>query len=175
MQRDPIVLVLVGHGAPATDCPPQLVGELMGLQWSGNGHHAGAHDSPKGRVTELDQAIRNWPRTVSNDPYKAGLEAVARALRKQLPSCRVILAYNEFCRPSIEEAIEQEIRNGAGRIFVIPSMLTPGGIHSEQDIPRTLDRLRNQNTHTQIIYLWPFEVATVAALLAAQLRQHLKH
>ena len=37
-------VVLAGHGAPALDCPPQLVGELMGIEWMpGSGHsHAPA-------------------------------------------------------------------------------------------------------------------------------------
>ena len=136
-------VVLIGHGAPATDCPPQLVGELMALEWSQEG--PGSTHRLTGRIAELDVAIRNWPRHAGNDPYKAGLEQVADALKPMLPTALFAIGYNEFCRPSIGEAIEQVIQQGAKRIFVIPSMLTPGGLHSEQDIPRALDAVKRRS------------------------------
>ena len=90
-------VVLIGHGSPALDCPPQWIGELMGIQHGGHGGHDhgghGAH-APGGRAAarpgeedlrrragELDAKIRDWPRTGSNDPYRRGLEQLAAALR----------------------------------------------------------------------------------------------
>ncbi len=41
MQTQKIAVVLAGHGAPATDCPARLVGELLALQWrDGAGGHS---------------------------------------------------------------------------------------------------------------------------------------
>lgn len=161
-------LVLIGHGAPATDCPPQLVGELMALEWSEDG--PGHVPRLKERAAELEATIRNWPRHAGNDPYKAGLEQVAEALKPMLPTELFAIGYNEFCRPSIEEAIEQVIQQGAERILVIPSMLTPGGLHSEEDIPRALDVARRLHPRVRIEYLWPFDLAQVAHLLASHVR-----
>ena len=163
-----IAVVLIGHGAPATDCPPELVGELMSLEWPSNGpvaepHHLG------GRAAELDATIRDWPRHAGNDPYKAGLEQVAEALRPSLPTELLVIGYNEFCRPSIAEAIEQVIRRGATRVFVIPSMLTPGGVHSERDIPRALGAVRQAHPDVSIQYVWPFDLQQIAALLASHI------
>ncbi len=165
-------VVLIGHGAPATDCPPQLIGELMALEWSAhNGSHAAG--GLQGRAAQLDAQIREWPRVESNDPYKVGLERLAQALRPLVPTEFLAVGYNEFCRPSVAEAIEQVLQRGAGRVFVIPSMMTPGGIHSEQDIPRALEAVRAAHPGITIEYLWPFELQQVAALLAAHVSQAL--
>ena len=59
-----LAVVLIGHGAPATDCPPQLVGELMSLEWrqvsappnGGAGPHRleEKQSALTGRAAELD-------------------------------------------------------------------------------------------------------------------------
>ena len=165
-----LAVVLIGHGAPATDCPPQLVGELMSLEWRAASAAHGPHHL-EGRAKELDAEIRNWPRHAGNDPYQAGLERLAEALRPLLPTDLFAVGYNEFCRPSIAEAVGCVIRRGASRILVIPSMLTPGGVHSEQDIPQALDALRRTYPQLAIEYLWPFDLRQVAALLASHLRR----
>ena len=160
-------VVLIGHGAPATDCPRELVGELMRLEW----RRVDPKDEAKlKRGAELDATIRNWPRRPDNDPYKEGLERVGDALKQLLPSVKFGLGYTEFCSPSIVQAVEGMIREGARRIFVIPSMLTPGGLHSELDIPKALDLVRVAHPSAEIIYLWPFDVARVAAMLADHVR-----
>ncbi len=122
-------------------------------------------------MAELDAQIRNWPRRPGNDPYKEGLEKVAQALKPLLPTDLFAIGYNEFCRPSIPEALEEVIGKGATRVLVIPSMLTPGGVHSEIDIPRALEEIRKKHPAVTIEYLWPFDLEAVAELLAAQLRK----
>ena len=135
----------------------------MSLEWRHNDHR---HGGATGRAAELDAKIRRWPRGPQNDPYKVGLERVADALRPMVPAKLVAIGYNEFCSPSIAEAIEEVVRQGATTVVVIPSMLTPGGIHSERDIPRALDEVRTAHPEVTINYLWPFDVKMVAGLLA---------
>jgi len=165
-----VAVVLIGHGAPATDCPPRLVGELMSLEWRADGD---PHGAPRGRAAQLDAQIRDWPRTDRNDPYKAGLERLAALLRAQLPMERLAIGYNEFCRPTIAEAIERVIREGAARVVVLPSMLTPGGVHAEVDIPRALEAVRAAHPGVPIDYLWPYDLRQVAELLASHVRRAL--
>ena len=174
MSHDQLAVVLIGHGAPATDCPPQLIGELMGLEWrqAHSSGHAHAHQL-QGRAAELDATIRDWPRRGENDPYKAGLERLADALRPLLSTGRLFIGYNEFCRPSTEDVIGRAISEGATRILVIPSMLTPGGVHSEKDIPRSLEQLRQQYPQVSIRYVWPFDLQHVATLLATHVQRAL--
>lgn len=174
-------VVLIGHGSPALDCPPQLIGELMSIEWRADHGSHGHHDlegraaarpgeeALRRRAGELDAAIRNWPRRADNDPYKRGLEQLADALRPLLPTDRFAVGYNEFCRPSIAEAIAQVIAAGATRVLVIPTMLTPGGVHSEVDIPRALEEVRRAHPAVAIEYVWPFDLNAVAALLASHL------
>ncbi len=169
-----IAVVLIGHGAPATDCPPELVGQLMSLEWRGNSHGHSGHEVLKGRVAQLDAKIRNWPRHADNDPYKAGLERLGGALRPLLPTKLLSIGYNEFCCPSIPEAIEEVIQAGATRILVIPSMLTPGGVHSEVDIPRAVKECAQRFPKVAIEYVWPFDLGQVAKLLVSHIQQTLK-
>lgn len=162
-----VAVVLIGHGVPALDCPPQLVGEMMGLEFSGGGDH-------RARIAELDAQIRNWPRPAGNDPYKEGLDRLAGQLRELLPSAYFAVGYNEFCAPSVQEAVEQVIGQGAKRVLVIPSMLTPGGLHSEKDIPRALDQVRKKQPQVSIEYVWPFDLKAVGKLLAEHLQAKLE-
>lgn len=176
-----LAVVLVGHGAPATNCPPRLVGELMSLEWrNSNSHHQDAEegrkteDPLKRRAAELDAKIRGWPRHSGNDPYKTGLEQLAETLKPLLPTDLFAVAYNEFCRPSIAEAIDGVIQKGAARVLVIPTMLTPGGVHSEVDIPRALELVRRSHPQVAIEYVWPFDLSQVARLLAAHINRATK-
>jgi len=167
-------VVLVGHGVPASDCPAELIGELMGLQWgAGGGHHGGAAGSGRiaERIAQLDAKIRDWPRHAGNDPYKEGLERLAATLRPMLSCDLFVIAYNEFCRPSVPEVLEQVIGQGAARILVISSMVTPGGVHSERDIPHAVDAVRKKHPAVSIEYLWPFDLKEVADLFAGRIQQ----
>jgi len=169
-----LAVVLIGHGAPATDCPPQFVGELMSLEWRSNHADGPARQPLDSRMEALDAAIRDWPRHAGNDPYKAGLERMVEALRSLLPTDLVAIGYNEFCRPSIHEAIEQVIRQGATRVLVLPSMLTPGGVHAEREIPQALEAIRRVHPAIAIEYCWPFDLRQVAAVLAAHVHAALQ-
>jgi len=118
-------VVLIGHGGIAKDCPADLVSKLKRLE--GQRRASGSSITPEEQ--EVDRTIRRWPRTAASDPYQAGLEAVGDALRPLLDGALFALAYNEFCAPSIEESIENLIRQGATHIMVATTMFTPGGTH----------------------------------------------
>ncbi len=165
-----LAVVLIGHGSPATDCPPQWIGELMSLEWREDHGHGGHDHGGSGRAAELDAKIRDWPRTAANDPYQAGLNRLADAVRPLLPTDLFAVGYNEFCRPSIPEAIAEVVRQGATRVLVLPTMLTPGGVHSEVDVPRALEAARRVHPGVTLEYLWPFNVGRIADLLAQHIR-----
>lgn len=157
-------VILVGHGAAAKDCPRELVTRWKSLE----GRRMASGGPPSEEETALDRKIRQWPRTAENDPYRMGLLAIAEALRPLVAPAALSVAYNEFCAPTIEEAAEAAIAGGAREIVVIPSMLTPGGIHSEVEIPEVLGHLRARHPGVQVRYAWPFDLGQVAALLAAR-------
>jgi sirohydrochlorin cobaltochelatase len=155
------LVLLVGHGGVPTDCPPALVADFKRLE-------AAVKRDPaqKAAFEQADRAVRDWPRTPETDPYKTGLEAVGEALRKQLPGREVRLAYNEFCAPSLEDALERAVRDGARHITVVTTMYTRGGIHSEKEIPEILDAFRKAHPGVTVRYCWPFALAEIGGFLS---------
>ena len=160
-------VVLVGHGGIAKDCPVELVSKFKRLE----AQRRAAGVPPSAEERELDATIRQWPRTAATDPYRAGLEAVGAALRPLLDGALFALAYNEFCAPSVEESIEGLIRQGATRITVATTMFTPGGAHSELEIPEILHGVRGRHPEVSIQYAWPFDPSTLAQILNEQVRR----
>ena len=160
-------IVLVGHGGIARDCPAELVSKLKRLE----AQRRAAGTMPSAEEQELDATIRRWPRTAASDPYRAGLEAVGAALRPLLNGALFVLAYNEFCAPSVAESIEDLIRQGATHITVVTTMFTPGGAHSEIEIPEILHGLRARYPEIAIQYAWPFDASTIAQILNEQVRR----
>jgi sirohydrochlorin ferrochelatase len=165
--RSYTAVILVGHGGVPTDCPRALVTRLKTLE----AQRLASGQTPSAEEVDLDQRLRHWPRTAQTDPYRHGLEALADALRPLLSGATLAIAYNEFCTPTLEEAAEQLIAAGATSITVIPSMLTPGGVHSEIEIPATLARLRARYADVTWQYAWPADLKLVARMLADQLRR----
>ena len=160
-------VVLVGHGGIPKDYPRELITKLRGLE--ATRRTTGGPPTPV--EVELDTKLRRWPRTPKTDPYQAGLEALAAQLQPSLNGDLFVLAYNEFCAPTVEEAVETLIAGGATAITIVPSMLTPGGSHSEIEIPETLERLRAKHLGIELRYAWPFDLGQVAAMLAGQIQQ----
>jgi sirohydrochlorin cobaltochelatase len=50
-------------------------------------------------------------------------------------------------------------------------MFTPGGSHSEVEIPEILEQLRNQYPNIVLRYAWPFDLQLVANTLAEQVKR----
>ena len=167
MARTTRGVILVGHGGIPKGCPGELVTKLKRLE--GQRRAAGTPMSAEER--EVDTKIRQWPRTPETDPYQSGLEAVAAQLRANLGDVLFAVAYNEFCAPTLEESVEELIENGATHITVATTMFTPGGSHSEIEIPEILDHLRPQYPGVELRYAWPFDLQQVAKTLADQVRR----
>ncbi|MDF0664628.1 MAG: CbiX/SirB N-terminal domain-containing protein [Nitrospira sp.] len=160
-------VILVGHGGIPKDCPPDLVTTLKRLE----AQRRAVKQPPSVEELALEMKIRRWPRTPSTDPYESGLQAVGARLQSQLNGSLFALAYNEFCAPTLGEAVEQLIGQGATEITVTTTMFTPGGAHSEIEIPEILNRLRPKHPDVILRYAWPFDLELVANTLAEQIRR----
>jgi sirohydrochlorin cobaltochelatase len=160
-------VILVGHGGIPTDCPPEFVTRLKRLE----AQRRAAKQPPSAEEIELDTKIRRWPRTKTTDPYQSGLEAVGAVLRPHLNGVLFALAYNEFCAPTLEEAVEDLVKQGATSITVLTTMFTPGGSHSEVEIPEILDHLGPQYPDVELRYAWPFDLQLIAKMLTEQLKR----
>lgn len=160
-------VILVGHGGIPRDCPQDLVTRLKRLE----AQRRVAKQPPSQEELDLDGKIRRWPRTKETDPYQWGLEAVATQLRSKLNGVLFAVAYNEFCAPTLEDSIESLISQGATDILVTTTMFTPGGSHSEVEIPEILEEMRPHHPGVTLRYAWPFDLSLVADTLAQQLRR----
>lgn len=154
-------VVLVGHGGIPKDYPQDLITKLKRLeaQRRASGTPMSAEEA------ELDDKVRNWPRTPDTDPYQAGLEALAAHMKPLLNGTLFAVAYNEFCGPTLPEAVENLIRQGAQSITVVSTMFTPGGSHAEFEIPEEMDELRRHHPGITLTYAWPFNLKQVSQML----------
>ncbi len=166
-----IGVILAAHGIPATNYPPMRVGLLMMLHFAGGlvsrtGFLRAYHDS-------LDDQIRQWPRTADNDPYKVAIDDLAAKLSTRL-GCRVVAAYNEFCAPTIAEAIGQVVADGVQQVIVLPTMLVRGNDHTEREIREAVAQASERYPDADIHYAWPFDQERLVSLLADQAVAHSK-
>jgi len=160
-------VVLVGHGGIPKDYPADLVSKLKRLE----AQRRAAGQPMSQEEYELDTKIRTWPRTPSTDPYQAGLEALANHMKPMLNGAQFSVAYNEFCGPTLSEAVKDLIANKAKHITVVSTMFTPGGSHSEFEIPEEMEELRAKHPDVQLHYAWPFDLNQVAKMLTDHIHQ----
>lgn len=166
------VTVLAMHGVPPKGFPREEIMELFSLHM--RLQKAGGPESSalKNRHDQLEEKIRKWPRTEENDPFFTASQKIADKLGQTL-GCEVYLGFNEFCAPSLDEALEKAAAKSPDKIFVITPMMTRGGEHSEIDIPKTINRAQERFPNIPIVYAWPFESQEIANFLAGQVRRFL--
>lgn len=160
-------ILLVGHGGIPKGYPQDLITKLKRLE--AQRRATGAPMSSE--ELELDTKVRTWPRTPQTDPYQAGLEALGAAMKPHLNGSLFGLAYNEFCGPTLAEEIEDLIRQGARSITVVSTMFTPGGSHSEIEIPEELEELRRKHPGVTLTYAWPFNLKQVSRMLMEHIQR----
>ncbi len=160
------MIVLAMHGAPPNDVSPREVIELVGL-------HEGLEHTPafvrkllEPRHRKLDARMRARPRTAQNDRFWAGSQELAEYLRAAT-DLEVIVGFNEFCAPTLDEALDQAAAQ-AERVIVVTPMMTRGGEHSEVEIPAAIQHAQERHPKVTFKYVWPLDVSAVAQFLAAQ-------
>jgi len=162
------VVVLAVHGVPPRDFPPAEMAEFFGLHARAEAGGHGMQPAQVQRHRDLEARLRTWPRTTANDPFHASSGALAAELARAT-GFEVIVGFNEFCGPSLDEAFAAAAARGAGRVIVVTPMLTQGGEHAERDIPAAIARARTAHREVEFVYAWPFEDAAVIRLLAEQI------
>ena len=86
----------------------------------------------------------------ARDPeWARPFEEIRRRLAASRPECPVELAYLDFMRPTLEEAIASLVEGGAPAITVFPLFMAQGG-HLKQDLPRILDAIRASHPRVPI-------------------------
>ncbi|MBI3119637.1 MAG: CbiX/SirB N-terminal domain-containing protein [Candidatus Hydrogenedentes bacterium] len=151
-------VVLVGHGGPARDFPRLK-------------EYFAKHDEKSPETEQLEADMRDWPRTAENDPYWAGFMKVKHSLEASGRYQSVHAAFNEFCAPTLGAALEQAAAGHPESIIVASIMLTPGGSHSEKDIPKSIDAFKAAHPELKVIYAWPYSEQDIADLIQAQVER----
>ena len=171
-EKSPAVVVLAMHGSPPLDFPRPEMTEFMEL------HARREHASGEGetaarlRYDQLEAKMRSWPRTGQNDPFYSGSQELARHLRQE-SGLEVIVGFNEFCAPTLDEALERAAGRKAARVIVVTPMMTRGGEHSAIDIPEAIRRAQRKFPAVKIVYAWPFAAEDIARFLSSQVARFL--
>lgn len=86
----------------------------------------------------------------ARDPeWARPFEAIRDRVRQSRPECPIALAYLEAMSPTLEEAIDEVIAEGAVSVTVFPLFMAQGG-HLKQDVPRILAAIRATRPHVPI-------------------------
>ena len=157
------VIILVMHGVPPNDFLREELAEFFRLHSQVG---KGAKPSPiQDRYELLDNKMRNWPRNEHNDPFYAASQELAANL-SEVSGLEVIVGYNEFCAPSLDEALQSAVNENADKIIVATPMMTRGGEHAEKDIPAKIEEFSTRYPQIEITYAWPFDTLQVARFLS---------
>jgi sirohydrochlorin cobaltochelatase len=162
------VVVLAMHGSPPRDFPKAQVALVVGLHMWLERASGLVRAMIERYHTRLDTRIRTWPRTAENDPFHAASQDLAAQLSHEA-GYKVIVGYNEFCAPSLDETLDQAAAQEAERVIVVTPMMTPGGEHAEEDIPESIQHARERHPEIEFVYAWPFGTDEVTRFLAAQI------
>ena len=165
-----LVIVLAMHGEPPNDFPRDEFASFFALH--ARLHYAGAKidEDLHHRYAALDAKMRAWPRTAENDPFHAASLQMAKQLR-ETTGLEVVVGFNEFCGPTLQQAIEEAVTRKATNIVVTTPMLTPGGIHAQFQIPEIVKEAQQEHPGVSIRYAWPFDLSEVAQFLAKRIDQ----
>ena len=170
MENSKQAVILIGHGGLPSDIPKDIVEDFMRI----HKQRVRAGTEITSKEIELDATIRNWERTSETDPYKAGLETLAQHLAPRLDDYILKTAYNEFCYPSIEQAADELAKEKIVDVILITTMITPGGSHSEKEIPEEVDALRLKYPTMNFHYAWPYDLDIFSNLLADHIKTFTK-
>ena len=162
-------IVLAMHGAPPSDFPGDELAEFFGLHMrlGHRGPGGEQHARLEARYGELEEKVRRWPRTARNDPFHSASLELAERL-EEVTGSRVLVGFNEFCAPTLDEALA-EAAGEAQQVVVVTPMMTRGGEHAEHDIPVSIAQARAAHPDVEFFYAWPFDTGDVAGFLAEQI------
>jgi sirohydrochlorin cobaltochelatase len=69
----------------------------------------------------------------------------------------------------MRDAIARLAAEGATKITVVTTMFTPGGSHSELELPAEIEVICRDHPGVEITYAWPYRLEEVAEFLLAHI------
>jgi sirohydrochlorin cobaltochelatase len=159
------IIVLAMHGVPPRDFPEKELAEFFRLHSQRAASTNNNQENPQDRYSFLNNKIRNWTRNEQNDPFHIASQELAKQLT-EISGIEVIVGYNEFCAPSLEEALQSAVNKNADKIIIATPMMTRGGEHTEKEIPAKIKEFSKRCPKVEIKYAWPFDTLQVARFLS---------
>jgi sirohydrochlorin cobaltochelatase len=104
----------------------------------------------------------------ARDPgWAQPFEEIRERVRASRPEYPIALAYLELMSPTLEEAIQSVVNEGALAVTVYPLFMAQGG-HLKHDLPKILDAIRAIHPHVPIALEPPIgEVPEILDAIAA--------
>ena len=162
VKKENKIIVLAMHGTPPNDFPKDEAAHFFRLHRQV--HSGEATEALKRRHDELEDKMRNWPRTSQNDPFFVESHNLGSQLKMET-GYEVIVGFNEFCAPSLDDAFDQAVEKGASSIIVVTAMMVGGGKHAEVDIPAAIKRAQIKYPRILFYYVWPYETTSLAQFM----------
>lgn len=102
-----------------------------------------------------------------NPDWAQPLQAIRDEMRRREPAALVELAFLEFLAPTLPEAIDRLVAQGAGAITVVPMFMARSG-HTKRDLPALLEDARARHPGLVLGVALPIgEAREVVAAIAA--------
>lgn len=165
------ILVLAMHGITPSDFPQNEKIELIRLDSLVHSDPDKVTIEQKTRFEVLDYKMRNWPRNKQNDPFQAASRELAAHLERESGN-EVIVGFNEFCAPSVDQALDLAAEKKPERVIVLTPMMMPGGKHSEIEIPDSIKAAQKRHPSIQFGYLWPYQLEHLARFFAREIHAY---
>jgi len=83
------------------------------------------------------------------DTGNVALREIA-AMVSDMTGTEVIYAYLQFVKPTLPEAFEQAVSDGAGRIVIVPYFLYMGN-HVSGDIPEVVEEMKGKHPAVEVV------------------------
>jgi sirohydrochlorin cobaltochelatase len=164
MSEPKVIMVLAMHGVPPKDMPQAEIGEYMGLRAGAESALGALQGRARQRYEELTTTMLCTERTPENDPFFFAAMELASEIEAQ-SGFETIVGFNEFCAPTLDDALDRAADKNPERVVVITPMMTRGGDHAEVEIPNSIHRAATRHPGTKIVYAWPFDTTAVAKFL----------
>lgn len=87
-----------------------------------------------------------------SDTFAFEIERLATGVRQRGGYLIAEVGYNDVSHPTVEEAIERAINQGAQKVIVVPMMFVPGSAELEVGIPEAVATVQKRHPGVEISY-----------------------
>lgn len=162
------VVVLAMPGVLPKDFPPHERHVLYRLRARMKYISVNKHPEDEDRLNELLRKARCWPRTAQNDPLHFSAQELASEL-SQVTGYRVILGFNQYDTPTLEEALVQAFAREAEKIVLINPLAANGVSLAKSESFISNQRIQNRCLEIQVDFSYSFSADKMVELLEEQL------